>query len=78
VVDDFRLQRFDSTLEHLLDIQGGCERIKKTPMPRGYGFIAERLIAQRIGVAHGAWRRLARDLDVAPIAVGQPANKRLR
>lgn len=44
IVDDFRLQRLDSTLEHLLDIQGGCERIKKTPMPRGYGFIAERLI----------------------------------
>jgi len=28
----------------MLAIQGGCERIKKTPMPRGYAFIAERLI----------------------------------
>lgn len=25
-------------------VQGGCERIKKTPMPRGYSFIAERLV----------------------------------
>ena len=28
----------------VLDAQGGCERIKKTPFPRGYGFVAERLI----------------------------------
>ncbi len=44
-LDAFRLSDFDESLRHLLDIQGGCERIKKTPMPRGYGFIAERLIA---------------------------------
>ena len=42
--DEFRLSNFDMTIRQLLDIQGGCERIKKTPMPRGYGFIAERLI----------------------------------
>lgn len=39
-----RLQSFDDTLRGLLDVQGGCERIQKTPFPRGYGFIAERLI----------------------------------
>lgn len=43
-MDAFRLSDLDESLKHLLDIQGGCERIKKTPMPRGYGFIAERLI----------------------------------
>jgi putative membrane protein len=43
-LDELRLQRFDDSIRHLLDIQGGCERIKKTPFPRGYGFIAERLI----------------------------------
>ncbi len=43
-LDDRRLQSLDETLRHLLDIQGGCERIKKTPFPRGYTFIAERLI----------------------------------
>lgn len=43
-LDNFRLQSMDESLRHLLDIQGGCERIKKTPMPRGYAFIAERLV----------------------------------
>lgn len=39
-----RLQSLDETLRGLIDVQGGCERIQKTPFPRGYGFIAERLI----------------------------------
>ncbi len=43
-LDAFRLQSFDSTMIDLLNIQGGCERIKKTPIPRGYAFIAEILI----------------------------------
>lgn len=37
-------QLMDESVRHLLDIQGGCERIKKTPFPRGYGYIADRLI----------------------------------
>jgi len=44
MIDDFRLQSFDESIRHLLDIQGGCERIKKTPLPRGYGFIADRMV----------------------------------
>ncbi len=43
-LDLFHLQLMDATVRSLLDVQGGCERIKKTPFPRGYGFIAERLI----------------------------------
>lgn len=43
-IDERRLQSFDESLRHLLDIQGGCERIKKTPFPRGYMFIADRLV----------------------------------
>ncbi len=43
-LDSFELSNLDLSIRHLLDIQGGCERIKKTPMPRGYGFIAERLV----------------------------------
>lgn len=43
-IDEFQLSNFDLTIRQLLDIQGGCERIKKTPMPRGYGYIAERLV----------------------------------
>mgnify|MGYP000925305249 CR=1 FL=1 len=43
-IDAWRLQSLDESVRQLLDIQGGCERIKKTPFPRGYGFISERLI----------------------------------
>jgi ion channel-forming bestrophin family protein len=43
-INELRLQRFDQTLDDLLDVQGGCERIKRTPVPRGYGFIAEQLV----------------------------------
>lgn len=42
-ISDFMLQSFDESVRHLLDIQGGCERIKKTPFPPGYGFLATRL-----------------------------------
>jgi ion channel-forming bestrophin family protein len=44
VLDARRLQSLDESIRVALDVQGGCERIKNTPMPRGYGFIAERLI----------------------------------
>lgn len=43
-LDPFQLASIDRTIAALLDIQGGCERIKKTPLPKGYGFIAETLI----------------------------------
>jgi ion channel-forming bestrophin family protein len=38
------LQSIDQTLASLLDVQGGCERIRNTPLPPGYGRIAELLI----------------------------------
>lgn len=43
-LDLFHQQLFDQTIRDLLEVQGGCERIKNTPFPRMYGFIAERLI----------------------------------
>jgi ion channel-forming bestrophin family protein len=43
-LDLYRLQLMDESIRTVLDVQGGCERIKKTPFPRGYGFIAERLV----------------------------------
>lgn len=43
-LDGHRLESLDRTLMDLLNIQGGCERIKGTPLPRGYGFILEALI----------------------------------
>lgn len=44
VVDNFRLRSFDESIRELLDIQGGCERIKKTPLPRIYSFMSERMV----------------------------------
>lgn len=43
-LSEFRTQSIDRSIMTLLDVQGGCERIKKTPFPRGYSFIAQRLI----------------------------------
>jgi putative membrane protein len=42
-LDNHQLQSLDLTIRSLLDVQGGCERIKKTPFPKSYGFIADRL-----------------------------------
>ncbi len=43
-LDDFRLQSMDESIRHLLDIQGGCERIKKTPVPPIYGLLSTRIV----------------------------------
>jgi ion channel-forming bestrophin family protein len=42
-VEPLRLQAMDQSIAALVDAQGGCERIKRTPMPRGYGFFVQRL-----------------------------------
>ena len=39
-----RMVSFEQTFGAFLDAQGGCERIKRTPMPRGYGFFVTRLL----------------------------------
>lgn len=39
-----RFAMMDHSLGSILDVQGGCERLKKTPFPQGYGFVADRLI----------------------------------
>lgn len=43
-VEPQRLQSMDLTLAAVLDAQGGCERIKRTPMPRGYAFFVSQLL----------------------------------
>lgn len=43
-VDPLRLQSMDTTVAAILDVQGGCERIKRTPLPRGYSFFVSRLM----------------------------------
>ncbi|MGE3726884.1 MAG: bestrophin family protein [Candidatus Sericytochromatia bacterium] len=43
-LDAAQMHSFDESLRQFLDIQGGCERIKRTPMPPGYRLLATRLI----------------------------------
>lgn len=43
-LSEFRLQSFDATIAGVIDAQGGCERIKRTPFPRGYGVVSQWLI----------------------------------
>jgi putative membrane protein len=43
-LDPQRLHSLDATIATLLDVQGGSERLKRTPMPRSYGFFVERLM----------------------------------
>ncbi|MGE0449481.1 MAG: bestrophin family protein [Vicinamibacterales bacterium] len=37
-IDAYRFVQMDSTLSRLCDIQGACERIKNTPLPRQYEY----------------------------------------
>ncbi len=41
IISEWRFQRFDATLTEISNIQGGCERIKNTPLPRQYDFYPE-------------------------------------
>lgn len=44
-LDSFRFVQFDGTLTRLCDIQGACERIKNTPLPRQYEYFPRVLVA---------------------------------
>ncbi len=41
LINEWRLQRLDTTLSEITDVQGGCERIKNTPLPRQYDYYPE-------------------------------------
>jgi putative membrane protein len=41
LITEWRLQRIDATLSEITDVQGGCERIKNTPLPRQYDHYPE-------------------------------------
>jgi len=43
-IDTMIRSDLDASIRVMLDVQGGCERIKKTPFPRGYTFISDRLV----------------------------------
>jgi ion channel-forming bestrophin family protein len=44
-IDTFRFVQLDATLTRLCDIQGACERIKNTPLPRQYEFFPRLLVS---------------------------------
>lgn len=44
-LDAFRLTTLDRTLGTLCDVQGGCERIKNTPLPRQYEYLPRVLVS---------------------------------
>ena len=41
---EHRLHRLDQTLSELINVQGGCERINSTPLPRQYDYFPELFI----------------------------------
>lgn len=44
-IDTYRWTTLDRTLTDLTDIQGGCERIKNTPLPKQYDYFPRLLVA---------------------------------
>lgn len=44
LISDFRWVQIDATLTDLTNIQGACERIKSTPLPRQYDFFPRILV----------------------------------
>ena len=43
-IDSYRWSTIDGTLTNLTDIQGGCERIKNTPLPKQYDYFPRLLV----------------------------------
>ena len=43
-IDSFRWTNFDRSLTELTNIQGACERIKNTPLPRQYDYLPRLLV----------------------------------
>ncbi|MFN8612027.1 MAG: bestrophin family ion channel [Vulcanimicrobiota bacterium] len=44
-IHDLHLPAADNILSELTNIQGGCERIKNTPVPYAYGILSHRVVA---------------------------------
>lgn len=44
-IESYHLRIFEESLTILTDIQGGCERIKNTPVPLSYTILTHRLVA---------------------------------
>ena len=44
LISDFHITRLDDTLTEFTDILGGCERIKNTPLPPAYTYLAHKIM----------------------------------
>jgi putative membrane protein len=44
LITELHLMKLDETLTELTDILGGCERIKNTPLPPAYTYVAHKLM----------------------------------
>jgi putative membrane protein len=44
LLSEFHLVRFDETLTECTEILGGCERIKNTPLPPAYTYLAHKIV----------------------------------
>lgn len=49
-LSDFRLIELSRQIDELTDIQGGCERIKNTPIPHSYSILIHRIVASYVFV----------------------------
>lgn len=66
-VDTFHLPELEHTLRTLTDIQGGCERIKKTPIPFAYTVLMHRLVGiYCFALPFGIYGEIG---DLTPVAV---------
>lgn len=45
LIDSFQFVRLEETLSELTNIQGACERIKNTPLPRQYDYFPRMLVS---------------------------------
>lgn len=45
LIDSYQFVRLEETLSELTNIQGGCERIKNTPLPRQYDYFPRMLVS---------------------------------
>ena len=43
-LSNYELVKLEDSLERMTDLQGGCERIRNTPLPWGYAFLLSRLV----------------------------------
>ena len=44
-IDSIRWASIDRTLTDITDVQGGCERIKSTPIPFSFNILLHRIVA---------------------------------